>query len=343
MEEVIVSMKARRLNVGITYDVKEDYSFDAADWRHTDFSTLMEIDYIKHLFEKNGHTVSLIGNYEKLYSSIVENSLPPIDIVFNTAEGVGSRNREGWIPSLLEVSKIPYTGTDALGLSISLSKSLTKIIAQHIGVRTPAFFEINTLSDARNASAALTGPWVLKPNYEGSSSGVVLVSNSKALILESEALLREYNQTILCETYISGREANVSVLFDGVKSKVIGTVEVVRKSGEPIEIFNAQDKFTSTCTKIPAKFQKATIDEMEHSTIALHRYLGCYDYNRADFRVDSQGMPYFLELNPLPSLDEESGFARCCKYSNHDLGSVLDEILFNALTRTRSIKLLKKP
>ena len=72
---------------------------------------------------------------------------------------------------------------------------------------------------------------------------------------------------------------------------------------------------------------------MEEDTVKLHKFLNFYDYNRADFRVDNNGQHYLLELNPLPSIDDESGFAKCCEYNGIKLGKALEEVLYNALKR----------
>lgn len=323
----------KALKIGITYDVKEDYNFDSACWKHSDFSTLAEVDYVKGLFEALGHDVYLIGNYEKLYNALQTETLPNVDIVFNIAEGINSRNREGWIPSLLEINHIPYSGSDAYGLSVTLSKLHTKIIAEHLGISTPQFYAISSIEDINVAKKTIQGPWVLKPNYEGSSSGVVLVTSERELETKAKHLLEEYQQTILCEKYIPGREYNVALLYDGKKTSVIGTVEVIRKNGSEIGIFGAEDKYTSTCTKIPASLPDATIELLCDSAVKLHRFIGCLDYNRADFRIGPDGKAYFLELNPLPSIDDESGYAKCCAYNGYKLGDVLNMIVFNALER----------
>lgn len=164
----------KQLKIAFTYDVKEDYRFERTCWKHTDFSTLAEVSYVKGLFEKLGHTVYLIGNYEKLNNCLASRTFPDVDIVFNIAEGVSSRNREGWIPSLLEINHIPYTGSDAYGLSVTLSKIHTKIIANYLGIPTPQYCAISSLMDIHGAPKKVLGPWILKPNYEGSSSGVML-------------------------------------------------------------------------------------------------------------------------------------------------------------------------
>jgi len=323
----------KRLRVGITYDVKEDYGFFASDWKHTDFTTLAEVNYIKDIFESRGHSVYLIGNYEKLYKSLIDLSFPPVDIIFNIAEGINSRNREGWIPSLLEMNNIPYAGSDAYGLSLSLNKAHTKIIARYLGIRTPEFCLINCERDAFVATRHIESPWILKPNYEGSSSGVAYVTDAAEFVVQAKHLLDHFKQPILCESYIEGREANVAVLYDGPNTELIGVVEVVRRSGEPIHIFGAQDKQLHTCTKVNTSFSNEVNTEMVDSIIKLYKYMGCLDYGRGDFRVSSTGKVYFLEINPLPSLDEESGFAKCCTFNNRKIDIVLEQIIFNALSR----------
>lgn len=322
----------KRLRIGIAYDVKEDYRLESNDWKYADFSTLNEIQYIKSMFEKRGHIVHLLGNYEKIYNMLKSNKFPLVDVVFNTAEGIRSRNREGWIPTLFEINNIPYAGSDAFGLSLSLSKLHTKLVARYLNIPTPDFVEIRCSSDVEKASS-ISGPWVLKPNYEGSSSGVVYVDSLDELRRHANRLLEEYQQSILCETYIDGREANVSILYDGKEIKVIGAVEVVRKNGDPLHIYDAYDKFHQDCTKIPAEFSEKTLRLMYDRASRLHQHFNCKDYNRADFRIDSDGKPYFLELNPAPGVSEDDSFTLCCKYHGYDFDWILEQIVTNAYNR----------
>ena len=323
----------KKLKIGLAYDVKEDYEISSGTWKHCDFSTLTEIKYIKEVLEERGHTVLLLGNYEKIYDMLQNKTFPQIDIVLNTAEGVISRNRESWLPSLFEMNHIPYSGSDAYALGIALSKIQTKITAEYLHIPTPPHCCIFSNDDMNAAVDSLSAPWILKPNYEGSSSGVLLAETEKELKEKAEFLLNEYQQPLLCETYIKGREYNVSLLYDGNNTYVIGTVEIVRKNGKPLDIFDVKDKFTSTCTKIPAQLPQNICRKMEEDTVKLHKFLNFYDYNRADFRVDNNGQHYLLELNPLPSIDDESGCAKCCEYNGIKLGKALEEVLYNALKR----------
>ncbi len=323
----------RKLKIGIAYDVKEDYNISSTGFKHCDFSTLAEISIIKQSLEQRGHSVILLGNYEKIYDMLIKRRFPDIDIVLNTAEGIVSRNREGWLPSLFEINHIPYSGSDAYTLGLTLNKAHTKIIANYLGIPTPAFYIVNKIDDVIQIPKTLSPPWIIKPNYEGSSSGVRYIDDIASLHSIVNELLAEYHQPLLCESFVPGREFATSILYNGEKTKCIGTVEIIRKSGANIHIFSAEDKYSDTCTKIPADIPKELLQNIEEDTIKLHRFLECYDYSRADYRVDSLGNYYLLELTPLPNVDPDSGFGKCCEFSNLKLGYVYEEILYNALNR----------
>lgn len=323
----------RKLKIGIAYDVKEDYDISAEGFKHCDFSTLAEISIIKDSLEQRGHTVFLLGNYERIYNMFLQNRFPAVDIVMNTAEGIVSRNREGWLPSLFEINHIPYSGSDAYALSLSLNKAHTKIIAGYLDIPTPPFYIVNSANEISRILDIIPSPWIIKPNYEGSSSGIRYAEDSPSLQRATSELLDEYAQPLLCEAYIPGREFTTSVLYDGERSQCIGTVEIVRKNGSNIHIYSAEDKYSSSCTKLPAKLPPELLHRIETDTIKLHRFLGCSDYSRADYRVDPKGNYYLLELTPLPNVDPESGFGKCCEFRKLKLGYVFEEILFNALTR----------
>lgn len=328
------------MNIGITYETREDFSFSSTDWRYADFRTSAGITYIKRLFELHGHNVILIGSYKKLLKYISNLQRFEFDIIFNASEGIKSRNREGWVPSLLEMYEIPYVGTDAYGLSLSLNKIHTKIICKYLGIKTPDFYEIRSSEDIDLLQNTVHFPCVLKPNCEGTSSGVMLIENAVDFRSNAQKLLDTYNQTIVCEKYIDGRELTVSLIGNGNSLRSIGIVETVRCNGEKIGIYGIEEKFTDVCRKqIPALDDEVSSRLIEASK-KIHQYLGCLDYSRLDFRMDLDGQIYFLELNPIPDLAIDSSYPMCCELQGIPFGDILEEILQHALNRYP--KLLKE-
>ncbi len=330
------------MNIGITYETREDFSFSSTDWRYADFRTAAGITYIKRLFEQHGHHVILIGSYKKLLNYLCNEEYLKFDIVFNASEGIKSRNREGWVPSLLEMYEIPYVGTDAYGLSLSLNKIHTKIICNYLDIKTPDFCEIRNKNDINLYSKTISFPCVLKPSCEGTSSGVLLIENPMDFQDKATELLETYNQTIICEKYIDGRELTVSLIGNGEQLRSLGIVETVRCNGEKIGIYGIEEKFNDACKKqIPLLSDEITSQLIEASK-KIHRYLGCLDYSRADFRLGLDGQIYFLELNPIPDLAMDSSYPMCCELQEIPFGDILEEIIQNAIKRYPKLTKEKK-
>lgn len=325
-----------KLKIGITFDVKEDYNINTSDWKHSDFSTLADITFVKEKIERNGHKVSLIGDYKKCKKIFLDNKLSEFDLIFNTVEGFLSRNREGLMPSFFELNQIPYTGSDAYCVNLALNKMHTNIIAEYLNICTPKFHLIESMSDISDAFSKIDSPWILKPNYEGSSSGVQLVYDKEEFVKTVEKLLKMYKQPILCEQYIDGREVVVSQILDDDRAKVVGAAEIVRVNGKPIGIYNSSDKFTDHCKKIKADFSLDTLQTMYDNSLKLHKYLGCCDYSRTDFRITPSGQVYFLEITPLPSIGPNSGFVKCCEFAGITFEEALEIIIENAINRFKN-------
>lgn len=317
--------------IGIAYDRKEDYGFNG-DACYFDFTTVAELSYVKKTIENCGHTVKLLGNYYNILNSISNDMLKDIDLVFNMSEGLKSRNREGSVPILLEMAKIPYTGTDAYGLGLFLNKYHSKIIAEHLGILTPEYFLINNSDDIQKELTCF--PYVLKPIYEGSSSGIKLVRSYSEYTLEALYLLNTFQQPILCERYIEGREFTVSLIGTGVATNAIGMIETLRKNGTPIGIFSSEDKIYGNCKRsLVQNVPKQTEEVAIAQAIKLHNFAECRDLNRIDYRMDQDGNLYFLEANPLPGLSISSAYPNCCKLNGISFEEAIIRIIESALKR----------
>ena len=320
------------MRIGLAYDTKEDYSFEG-DASYFDFTTLAELSYVKHSIERCGHTTSLLGNYSNILKQYFSTQLNSIDLVFNMSEGLKSRNREGSVPSLLEMANIPFVGSDAYALSLCLNKHHSKIMAEHLNILTPEYFIINALNDIKEKTPR-SYPCVLKPIYEGTSSGIKLVKSYNEYILVAELLLNIFQQPILCEKYIEGREFTVSLIGTGADTTAVGMIETVRKNGLPIGIFSSDDKMYSACIRklphdIPDEIKNRALDW----AIKFHTFTECRDLNRIDYRLDAYGNLYFLEANPLPGLSISSAFPNCCLLHKLSFEDALQKIITSAIKR----------
>ncbi len=134
------------MKIGLTYDLNKDYRFkkNGPKDASAEFDSPETIKGLEEALISLGHKVIKIGRAEQLLKRVDNLSL---DIIFNIAEGYYGRNRESWVPTILEIKKIPFVGSDSLCLAVCLDKLLTKKIFNVHHIPTPAFKGINKLED----------------------------------------------------------------------------------------------------------------------------------------------------------------------------------------------------
>jgi len=298
------------LRVGIPYNLKKDFSHrgDLPEDFSEEFDTEETIDAIGDVLAGDGHKVFKLGGDIGLIDKLKE---IPIDIVFNIAEGFKGRNREAHIPSILEFLNIPYTGSDPLTLSLTLDKSMAKRVVASEGIPTPRFKKINKLEDLNDLN--LCYPIFLKLCYEGSSKGVRLDSkiiSFQSLEEKARRLLKEYGPPLLVEEFVSGPEFTVGILGNE-KPSVLGVMEIEVKGTSPKEAIYSleikrewEERVFYHC---PPKIGPDLLRKIEEVALKSFRVLECRDVSRVDIRVGEDGIPYFLEINPLPGLSPVYG------------------------------------
>jgi len=322
--------------VGLTYDLKTDYEFKEGDPpdANAEFDHPSTIDVISRAIEANGVNVERIGNAASLLEKI--NNLD-VDIVFNISEGISGRNRESQVPILLEMAGIPFVGSDALTLGLTLDKIMAKKIFMAEKIPTPRFLEIKSCDGLVNTDH-LKFPLIVKPRFEGSSKGLSedsRVENKDELIKQAEYIINTYRQPALVEEFISGQEFTVAIvgndeplLLPIVQIKIDGRLKLNNKFYTFARI--TSDRLEYICpARISADLSKKIYD------IALKAYnaVECRDFGRVDFRVDQEGNPYVLEINPLPSLSTEDVFPLVAKEIGISYEELIGRILNSALKR----------
>lgn len=222
------------------------------------------------------------------------------DLVFNMAEGRGGPSRESQIPALLELMQIPYTGSDPLTLALCLDKSWAKDVLAAEGVSVP-----------RND---MKFPAVVKPRWEGSSIGVrnsSLVRNRAELRREVRRIERAYHQPALIEEFLPGREFTAALLGNGDTVEVLPLVEVkldqLPRGANPLYSFEAKWEWDRPekplhLFECPAQIPKSLEKKIRQIARKAFQVLACRDWARIDLRLDAEGEPRVLEVNPLPGI-----------------------------------------
>lgn len=221
------------------------------------------------------------------------------DLVFNIAEGLRGPARESIVPGWLDQLNICYTGSDGLTLALSLDKALTKTLAATRGVRTPVFQRVRNEADL--AALDMPFPLFVKPNGEGSSMGIRRrshVETPEALADQVDWVLRTYEEDCLVETFVPGREFCVGILANGGPECL--PIAEIRAAGQ---FYSYEDKHEHRKQLIcPADVPENLADEMRRMALMVFETLRCRDLARVDFKLDADGRPTFLEINPLPGL-----------------------------------------
>ncbi|OGP73450.1 MAG: hypothetical protein A2V86_02345 [Deltaproteobacteria bacterium RBG_16_49_23] len=296
--------------VGITYNLRKDFpqQKDQPIDSFEEFDSEETIDAIRDVLESDGHKVFKLGGGTGLIDRL---RTTPVDIVFNIAEGIGGRNREAHIPALLEFLNIPYTGSDPLTLSLTLDKAMAKKLVRSDGIPTPGFKKVERMEDLHGID--LRYPLFVKLCYEGSSKGVRLdskISEPAALREKVGWLLETYGSPLLVEEFVSGPEFTVGILGNS-NPTVLGVMQIEIKGSPPDEAIYSlevkrewEERVRYHC---PPPIPADRLKRIEEVALRVYRTLECRDVSRVDIRIGRDGVPYFLEVNPLPGLSPVYG------------------------------------
>ncbi len=334
-------MCKKKMKVGLTYDLKTDYSLKKDDPpdANAEFDHPDTIKYIADAFETQGFSVKKIGNVSSLLENLDKLN---VDIVFNISEGLIGRNRESQVPILLEMAGVPFVGADALSLGISLDKIMAKKIFMAEGIPTPKFMEIKSVEGLAHLDH-MKFPLFVKPRFEGSSKGLTetsRVENKAELKAQVEKIISVYKQPALIEEFIRGEEFTVAIIGNDppealpiVQIKIDGQLNLKDKFYTFGHI--KDDKLEYVC---PAPISESLKNKLSDLAVKTFKAIECQDFGRVDFRVDEKGNPYVLEINPLPSLSTEDVYSVISKVQGITYEKMLGNILNVALKRNNLIK-----
>jgi D-alanine-D-alanine ligase len=296
------------MRIGLTYDLRQDYlAAGFNDDETAEFDRPDTIEHLENALRQLGHTIERIGHARQLVARLAHGD--KWDLVFNIAEGLCGVAREAQVPAILEVYGIACTFSDPLVMALTLHKGLTKTLVAAGGVPTPEFAVVESAADI--AKVNLPFPLFAKPVAEGTGKGISPVSkihDAVALQTVCDSLLSIYQQAVLVETYLPGREFTVGITGTGEAASVLGTLEIVLRAGAESHAYSYVNK--ERCEElVEYRLVHAQHDDQvraaEGVALRVWRLLDCRDAGRVDLRCDASGQPSFMEVNPLAGLHPE--------------------------------------
>jgi D-alanine-D-alanine ligase len=346
----------KKFNVALTYNVKPESSTKVSNnssqtYLQSDNSLdkYAEWDTYETIFALRDalalhHNVTLIEANEDAYEKF--RKLKP-EIVFNVAEGANGISREAQIPAMLEMLQIPYTGSDPLTLSLCLDKSRTKEVLTYHKIPNSKF--VVSFGENGFAGSELRFPLMIKPIGEGSSKGIFnssYVNDHETLEKTLAENVLKYNQPFIVEEYLPGREFTVAVIGNGSEARTLPIVEmnfnqlpsymipiysyeakwILDTRDNPLDIF--------TC---PAKIDPDLEKKISELVLRTYNVLNCKDWSRIDVRLDADGEPNIIEVNPLPGMlpnpDDNSCYPKAARAAGMSYEETINAVLNSAAKR----------
>lgn len=309
----------------------------------TESDPIKEYAEIAEDLKKEGldaYILNLRDNIDHFFKDLKKNKP---DVVFNFVEIYKDRaDLEMYFAGLLELLRIPYTGAPPLALGTCQNKMLTKKILRSVGLRTANYTYITKRQKIYRLK--LKYPLITKPAFEDASVGIdvtAVVTNHKQLKARIEYILDEFQQPVLVEEYIDGRELNVAILGDQ-KPRVLPISEI-DFSEMPDHLYNIvsyqakwdplHEAYHKTIPICPAPLTKKVEDEAKEIALKCFKTMGCRDYCRVDMRLNNKNKLYVLEVNPNPDLTADAGFMRSAKYAGISYRKALKRIVMLAAKR----------
>lgn len=291
------------MKVGLTYDLRDDYLKDGYSEEQTaEFDREETIGSLEAALRANGLQVVRIGRARTLIERLAAGER--WDLVFNIAEGLPAPGREAQIPAILEVYGIPYTFSDPVVMGLTLDKALTKRVLRDLGLPTAPFALVETIADARRVE--LPYPLFAKPVGEGTGLGVgpgSRVSDTAQLEATCRRLLSQFEQPVLVEIDLPGREFTVGIVGTGEAAYAVGALEVTTRpeaAEQGIHSYYNKEHCEDLIDYILVDDEEAR--ESCRLGLAAWRGLNCRDGGRVDLRADADGRLQILEINPLAGL-----------------------------------------
>lgn len=269
-------------------------------------------------------------------------SLKP-DIVFNLVETLAGKGSMAYFaPSLLDALRLPYTGCRTEAMFVTSNKPLAKRILRQSGIATPPWMS----ADGKTAGTFAGGTYLLKPSWEDASVGLdddAVVETQHPQALHDALLSRQTKLGLECfaEAYIDGREFNIALLAKEGGVRILNPAEILFMDypADKLKLLDYRAKwivdsfeYDNTRRTLDLGPQDTGLaNRLQEIALQCWHLFGLRGYARVDFRVDSNGTPWVLEVNANPCLSPDAGFAAALDHAGIKYSQAIDDILRDAL------------
>lgn len=261
------------------------------------------------------------------------------DIVFNVAEGFHGANREAHVPAICEFFNVPFSGSDSTTLGICLDKSRTKELLGFHGIVSAPFAVVNRVEECGLVPPL---PVIVKPLHEGSSRGITqqsVCTSVRELESAVRSVLEQCRQPALVEQWLPGREFTVAIIGNGAGARTLPIVEVafdgLPPDAKPLYSYEGKWKEEVAHTPIlvcPADLSASLESQVSATALAAYHALRCRDWARVDMRCDEHGIPYVLEVNPLPGIHPDPNHHSAFPLAARSAGLLHSDVVRRVLT-----------
>ena len=235
----------------------------------------------------------------------------------------GGAGEGGALQAVLDVVGVPYTGSGPLASGLAMDKDLAKRLFRAAGVPVPAWFMAPVTPE--DVTTALGWPVIVKPSRGGSTVGLTLVKNAKGLD-QALKLAARYDDDVMAEQFIPGRELTVGVLGD----VPLPVGEIIPKH----ELFDYECKYTPGMSEeiFPAQLEPSIARQLQELALTAHRAVKLGGYSRVDFRLSPEGDIFCLEANTLPGMTRMSLLPQAARAAGVEFPELCERLLQLART-----------
>lgn len=287
--------------------------------------------------------------FELKPDNIQELSRLRTNLFFNLCDGIGNLAKtEHKVPEILDQMNLPYTGANASALILTTNKVLTKKVFEQENIPTPAYAVFESVPES--LPRGLSFPLFVKPVAEDCSLGIdanSFVENFADLRRQVRNLLEKFQQPVLVEEYIAGRELNITVIGNGAEARVLPISEITFG-----KFYVGKKKFVDFKAKwienslsyrhtigvCPARINPVLVKKIERLSLKAYFACGGRDYARIDIRLSRDGIPYFLEVNLNCDISPGMGASRSAKAGGLSYPQFIGKLALFASKRYEAVK-----